>query len=126
MKVVARPNSMSSDVNMQPPQTIPNAPTNSEDQKPSSKGSSENTPHHSKTSQFMLAPQGSKAGKMPRNLFELRKDWPIPPTNNTTTATTSKPPHKDRTPDPGTTYPQCNSTTKSRTMWMGTELPHLQ
>ena len=30
---------------------------------------------------------------MSGNLFELRKDWPIPPTNNTTTAT-SKPPIK--------------------------------
>ena len=33
-----------------------------------------------------------KAGKMSGNLFKLRKDWPIPPTNNTATATISKPP----------------------------------
>ena len=31
---------------------------------------------------------------MSRNLFELRKDWPIPPTNNTVTAISSKPPIK--------------------------------
>ena len=31
---------------------------------------------------------------MPGNLFEPRKDWPIPPTNNTVTATNPKPPIK--------------------------------
>ena len=31
---------------------------------------------------------------MSGNLFELRKDCPIPPTNNTVTATSSKPPIK--------------------------------
>ena len=35
-----------------------------------------------------------KAGKMSGNLFKLRKDWSIPPTNNTTTATIPKPPIK--------------------------------
>ena len=31
---------------------------------------------------------------MSGNLLEMRKDWPIPPTNNTVTATSSKPPIK--------------------------------
>ena len=31
---------------------------------------------------------------MPGNLFELRKDWPIPTTNNTVTATNPKLPIK--------------------------------
>ena len=35
-----------------------------------------------------------EAGKMSRNLFELRKDWPIPPTNNTASATNPKLPIK--------------------------------
>ena len=36
-----------------------------------------------------------EAGKMSGNLFELRKEWPIPPTNSSTvTATSSKPPIK--------------------------------
>ena len=32
-----------------------------------------------------------EAGRMSGNLFEIRKDWPIPPTNDTFTATIPKP-----------------------------------
>ena len=68
------------------------------------------TPHHLKTSKFALAPHGLKAGKMSGNLFEWRTDWPIPPTNNTATATISKPPIKiepqaQSRPTPSTTAP---------------------
>ena len=42
----------------------------------------------------MPVPLGMKQGKMSGNLFELRKDWPIPSTNNTFTATNSKLPIK--------------------------------
>ena len=44
----------------------------------------ENTPVHAST-------PWPEAGKMSGNLFELSKDWPIPPTNNTVTATNPKP-----------------------------------
>ena len=44
VKVVAIPNSKSSNVTAQPPQTAPNAPTNSQDQKHLPEGTSENNP----------------------------------------------------------------------------------
>ena len=37
---------------------------------------------------------------MSGNLFELRKDWPIPPTNNTVTATNHKLPIKIKPQEP--------------------------
>ena len=48
---------------------------------------------------------------MSGNLFELRKDWPIPPTNNTVTATNPKLPVKiesqeQNQPTPSTTAPK--------------------
>ena len=91
---MARPNSKSSNVTMQPPQTAPNAPTNSEDQKPSLEGISENISPPLKNITVHNDMPWPEAGKMLGNLFELRKDWPIPPTNNTITASTSKPPIK--------------------------------
>ena len=62
-----------------------------------------------------------KAGKMSGNLFKLRMDWPIPPT-----ITTSKPPIKIELQIQEQAIPPGNSSTKSREVWMGTELPHLQ
>ena len=84
-KVVARPDP--GKVTMQPPQTNAKAPVNSESQKPSTSENNtpslENAPVHAST-------PWTKAGKMSGNLFELRKYWPIPPTNNTVTATNPK------------------------------------
>ena len=89
MKIVARPNS--SNVTAQPPLTNPKAPVNSEGQKPSPEGTPENNPT-SKNIPVHTSTPWPEAGKMSGNLFELRKDWPAPPTNNTVTATSSKPP----------------------------------
>ena len=65
------------------------APVNSESQEPSTSENNppplENAPVHARTS-------WPEAGKIFGNLFELRKDCPIPPTNNTMTATNPKPP----------------------------------
>ena len=60
VKVVARPKSKTSNVTTQPPVTTPNAPTNSDGQKPSQEGTSESNPHHLKTSQLVVGPHGSK------------------------------------------------------------------
>ena len=59
--VMARPNS--SNTTMPPPLTLPNAPTNSEGQKPSQEGTSESNPHHLETSKFALVPHGLKQGR---------------------------------------------------------------
>ena len=111
MKVVARPNSRSSNVTVQPPQTAPNAPTNSEGQNPSLEGTSENNPPPLKNIAVHTGTPWPKAGKMSGNLFELGKDWPIPSTYDTTTATTSRPPIKvepqaQEQPTPNTRAPQ--------------------
>ena len=89
MKVVAKPNS--SNATAQPPLTAPNAPTNIEGKKPSWEGISENNPPPLNNIPVCTGTPWPKAGKTSGNLFELRKDWPIPPTNNTATVTISKP-----------------------------------
>ena len=92
---------------MQPPLTNPKAPVNSEGQKAlhqkvlqrATSLPIENIPVHTST-------PWPEARKMSENLFELMKDWPIPPTNNTLTATSSKPPIKIEAPSTRTTKPQ--------------------
>ena len=74
VKVVARPDPSSTTV--QPPQTNAKAPVSSGGQKPSTSENKlppplENAPVHAST-------HWPKAGKMSGNLFEWRKDWPIP------------------------------------------------
>ena len=91
VKVMARPKPKTSKATMQPPVTMPDAPTNLESQKPLQGSSSESNPHHSKIFQLELAPHDLKQERS-QNIFELRKDWPIPPTP--TTSITSKPPIK--------------------------------
>ena len=97
MKVVARPDS--GNATMQPPLTAPNAPTNSEGQNPSQEGTSESNTPPLKNMPVHIGTPWPKAGKMSGNLFELRKDWPIPHTNNNTTATISKLPIKIEPPN---------------------------
>ena len=72
---------------MQPPQTNAQAPKNSESQKPLT---SENNPHPLEKAPVHASTPWPEAGKMSGNLSELRKDWPIPPFNNTVTATDPK------------------------------------
>ena len=90
MKVVTRPNSCK--VAMQPSLTSLKAPINSEGQKLSPEGTPENNPPPLENIPVCASTPCPMAGKMSGNLFELRKVWLIPPTNNTVTATSSKPP----------------------------------
>ena len=89
---MARPNS--SNMTTQPPLTNPKAPENSESQKPSTEGTLGNNPPPLENDPVYTSTPWPEAVKMPGNLFELRKHWLIPPTNNTVTATNSKPPIK--------------------------------
>ena len=59
----------------------------------------------------MPEPLGLRPEESPGNLFEIRKDWPIPPTNDTVTATIPKPIIKIE--------PQVPTTTVSRPEWCG-------
>ena len=92
---MARPDS--GNATAQPPQTNAKTPINSGNQKPSILENNppplENAPVHAST-------PWPEAGKMSGNLFELRKDWPIPPTNNTMTDTNPKPPVKVEPQEP--------------------------
>ena len=79
---------------MQPSLTSPKAPVTSESQKPSPEGTLENIHPPLQNIPVHASTPWPEAGKMSGNLFELRKDWLIPSTNNTVTATSSKPPVK--------------------------------
>ena len=92
MKVVARPNSSNKIV--QPSLTNPKPPVNSEGQKPSREGTPENNPTPLENIPVHTSIPWPEAGKMSGDLFELRKDWAFPPTNNILTATSSKLPIK--------------------------------
>ena len=89
VKVVARPDP--SNATLQPPETNAKTPVNPEGQKPSA---SENNPPPLENAPVCANIPWPEAGKMSGNLFELRRDWPIPPTNNTATATNPKLPIK--------------------------------
>ena len=104
VKVVARPDP--NNVTVQPPQTHAKAPVNSEGQK----SSSENNPLPLENAPVCASIPWPKVGKMSGNIFELRKDWPIPPTNNTITATNPKlsikiEPQEQDQPTPNATAP---------------------
>ena len=58
-----------------------------------------------------------KAGKMSGNLFELRKDWPIPPTNNTMVTTNSKPPVKIEPKEPDQPTPSATAPKPEQCRW---------
>ena len=62
---------------------------------------------------------------MSGNLFQLRKDLLIPPTNNTVTATSSKPPIEIEPQVQEQPSPSVATSPKSRTVWMKTKLSHL-
>ena len=87
VKVVARPDP--GNATMQPPETSTKLPTNSGNQKPPT---SENNPPPLENTPVPASTPWPEAGKMSGNLFELKKDWLIPPTNNTMTDTNPKPP----------------------------------
>ena len=87
VKVVGRPDL--SNGTAQPPQTNLKATVNSESQKPSKNNPLplESAPVHTDT-------PWPEARKMSGNLLELKKDWPIPSSDNTMNATNSKLPIK--------------------------------
>ena len=89
VKVVARPDPGNRTTQL--PQAKAKTPINPESQKPST--SENNTPPLEDAPVHASTPW-PKAGRMSDNLFELRKDWPIPPANNTTTVTKPKLPVK--------------------------------
>ena len=93
VKVIARPDS--SNATVQPPLTNPKAPVNSEGQKPSTDGMPGNNPPPLENTPVCTSSSWPKAGKMSGNLFKLRKDWPIPPTNNGSCATWDSIDHLD-------------------------------
>ena len=90
VKVMEKPES--NNRNVQPPTTVSKAPTNLENQTPSQEGTLENNPPPLENIPVHAGTPWPEAGKMSGNLFELRKDWPIPPNNNNNaTATASTP-----------------------------------
>ena len=80
MKVVARPKSKANNTTVQLPLTTPNASTDSERQNSPQEGTSDSNPLPLKNIPTHAGTPWPKAGKMSGNLFELRKDWPIPST----------------------------------------------
>ena len=54
---------------------------------------------------------------MSGNLFELRKDWPIPPTTNTVTATNPKPPIKIEPQEPDQPTPSATAPKPEQCGW---------
>ena len=118
VKVVARPDP--GNVTTQLPQE--NAPVNLESQQPPT---SENNPPPLDDAPVCVGPPWPEAGKMSGNLFEIRKDWPIPPTTNTATitATNPKPPAiKVEPQDLGQLNPNSAVTKPERCRW-GTNCP---
>ena len=109
VKLVARPNS--SNVTAQPLLTNPKTQVNSEGQKSSTEGTPENNPPPLENTLVHASTPWAEAEKMSGNLYELRKDWLIPPTNNTVTDANSKPhikiePQAKEQPPPCAAAPQ--------------------
>ena len=77
-----------SNTTKQPPITAPSAPINSGKSNPPQESTSDSKPPPLKSIPTHAGTPWPKAGKMSGNLFELRKDWPFPPSS------TSNPPIK--------------------------------
>ena len=73
---------------MQLPQENTKAPVNLESLQSQT---SENNPPPLEDAPIHVGTPWPEAGKLFGNLFELRKDWPVPPATNTTTATPTNP-----------------------------------
>ena len=86
VKVVARPDP--SNTTTHPPQANAKAPVNPESQQ---SPTSENNCPSLEDALICASTPWPEAGRMSGNLFELRKDWPIPPANNTATTTAINP-----------------------------------
>ena len=71
--------------------TTSKAPTDLDGQNFSQEGTSENNPPPLENIPVCTSTPYPKAGKMSGNLFELRKDWSIPPNNNNNTVTPTIP-----------------------------------
>ena len=99
---------------MQPPQTNAKALVNSERQKIST---SENNHPALENALVHSSSPCPKVRKMSGNLFELRKDRPIPPTNNTVTATNSKLPIKIEPQEPDQPVPSAMAPKPEQRRW---------
>ena len=88
IKVVARPNT--NKATAQPLQASTKAPINTESQRTLTPNSREPPPPLEDAPALASTPW-PEARRMSSNLFEIRKDWPIPPANDTVTVTIPKP-----------------------------------
>ena len=98
----------------QPPQANAKALVNPESQKPSTSG---NNPLPLEDTPVCASTPWPEAGKMSGNLFELRKDWPIPPTNRTVTATNPKLPVKIKPQEPDQPHPSAPAPKPEQCRW---------
>ena len=121
VKALARPESQTSNATMQPPVTTPNVPTISESQKAFTRRYfREQPPTIQKHPNLHWHPM-AQSRKDVREFLQVEEGLANPSYHYYI-----KTPHKNRTTNPRTSHPQCNSSTKSRDMLMGTELLHLQ
>ena len=99
---------------VQPPQTNAKGPVNFEIEKLST---SETTPPPLENAPVCASTPGPEAGKMSDKLFELRKDWPIPPTNNTMTAMNPKLPIEIKPQEPDQPTPNATAPKPEQCRW---------
>ena len=110
---MARPNP--GKTTMQQPQE--SAQVNPESQQPPT---SENNPPPLEDAPIHASTPWPGAGKMSDNLFEIRKDWPVPPSTNTSTNVTTKPKLptiKVEPQDPNQSNPSSTVTKLERCGW---------
>ena len=110
---MARPNS--GNITAQLPQE--SAPVNPESQQPPT---SENNPPPLEDDPVHAGTPWPIAGKMSSNLFKIRKDWPVPPSTNTSTNLTIKPNPptiKMEPQDPNQPKPNSTATKPERCRW---------
>ena len=110
VKVVTRPDKQTK----QPPKTNAQVPVNSKSQNPLT---SENNPPQLEKAPVYASTPWPEAGKMYGNLFELRKNWPLPPANNTMTATDPKLPVKIEPQYPDQQNPSATTPKPEQCRW---------
>ena len=113
LKAVARPNS--GNTTMQPPHE--SALVNPQNKQPPT---SESNPPPLEDASVSAGTPWPGAGKMSSNLFEIRKDWPVPPSTNTSTNIPIKPnlpTIKTEPQDPNQPKPSSTTTKLERCGW---------
>ena len=119
VKVVAWPEPIpkTSNTIVQLPLTTPSAPTNSEKQNPPQENTSDSNPPPFKNIPTHAGTPWPEVGKMSGNLFELRKDWLIPP------AITSNPPLKIESQPQEQAIPSATTAPKAEKCGWGLDCP---